>query len=104
MEADAKEPTGVTRGQNAVQVMPLDWSAAEQVLATLVDRIDSARVRSASNFIVVRIMRTGESTLFASGRYLDRILLKGDNGQPQFEERVVVLDSRAVDTLLAIPL
>ena len=43
MEADAKEPTGVTRGQNAVQVMPLDWSAAEQVLATLVDRIDAAR-------------------------------------------------------------
>ena len=46
MEADAKEPTGVTRGQNAVQVMPLDWSAAEQVLATLVDRIDSARAEA----------------------------------------------------------
>jgi ATP-dependent RNA helicase DeaD len=38
-----KEPTGVTRGQNAVHVMPLDWSAAERVLATLVDRIDLAR-------------------------------------------------------------
>ena len=46
MEADAKEPTGVTRGQNAVQVMPLDWSAAEQVLATLVDRIDPARAET----------------------------------------------------------
>ena len=46
MEADAKEPTGVTRGQNAVQVMPLDWSAAEQVLATLVDRIDGARTET----------------------------------------------------------
>ncbi len=41
MEADAKEPTGVTRGQNAVQVMPQDWSAASTVLATLVDRIDT---------------------------------------------------------------
>ena len=72
--------------------------------ATIVDRIDSVSVRATSNFIVVRIMRTGESSLFASGKYLDRILLKGDAGQPQFEERVVVLDSRAVDTLLAIPI
>ena len=46
MEAEATEPTGVTRGQNAVQVMPLDWSAAEQVLATLVDRIDPARTET----------------------------------------------------------
>jgi ATP-dependent RNA helicase DeaD len=46
VEADAKEPTGVTRGQNAVQVMPLDWSAAEQVLATLVDRIDAGRAET----------------------------------------------------------
>ncbi|MEO5815479.1 MAG: DbpA RNA binding domain-containing protein [Gemmatimonadaceae bacterium] len=46
MEADAKEPTGVTRGQNAVQVMPQDWSAAERVLVTLVDRIDPARAET----------------------------------------------------------
>lgn len=43
MESEAKEPTGVTRGQNAVHVMPLDWSAAERVLATLVERIDAGR-------------------------------------------------------------
>ena len=43
MENEAKEPTGVTRGQNAVHVMPLDWSAAERVLATMIDRIDPAR-------------------------------------------------------------
>jgi ATP-dependent RNA helicase DeaD len=46
VEADAKEPTGVTRGQNAVQVMPQDWSAAERVLATLVDRIDTSRAQT----------------------------------------------------------
>lgn len=72
--------------------------------ATIIDRIDSVSVRATSNFIVIRIMRTGESSLFASGRYLDRIMLTGDGGLPQFEERVVVLDSRAVDTLLAIPI
>ena len=46
MESDTKEPTGVTRGQNAVHVMPLDWSAAARVLATLVDRIDPARAET----------------------------------------------------------
>jgi len=74
------------------------------VSSTLIDRIDSARVRATSNFICVRIMQSGESLLFASGRYLDRIFLEGEGGLPQFEERVVVLDSRAIDTLLAIPL
>ena len=34
--------------------------------------------------------------------YGDRIRLRG--GAPQFEEKVVVLDSRSVDTLLAIPI
>jgi hypothetical protein len=38
--------------------------------------------------------------LFASGRYLDRILRK----EMLYEERVVVCDSRRFDTLLAIPL
>jgi len=74
------------------------------VSATLVERIDAATVRTVSSFAVVRIMHTGESLLFASGRYLDRIRLAGERGEPQFEERIVVLDSRQVDTLLAIPL
>jgi ATP-dependent RNA helicase DeaD len=46
VESEAKEPTGVTRGQNAVHVMTLDWAAAERVLATLVDRIDAARAET----------------------------------------------------------
>ena len=46
MESEAKEPTGVTRGQNAVHVMPLDWSGAERVLTTLVDRIDPSRAET----------------------------------------------------------
>ena len=54
-----------------------------------------------SNFFVVRIMHDGASTLFASGRYVDRIVI-GD--MARFEDRLVVLDSRRVDTLLAIPL
>jgi anthranilate 1,2-dioxygenase small subunit len=55
-----------------------------------------------SHFIVVRIMRDGVTSLFATGRYLDRI----DTSQApyRFQERVVVLDSDKIDTLLAIPL
>ena len=46
-------------------------------------------------------MQDGDTMLFASGRYLDRIVLAPE---PQYEERVVVCDSRRFDTLLAIPL
>jgi 3-phenylpropionate/cinnamic acid dioxygenase small subunit len=72
------------------------------VSSVLVERIDPALVRATSNFLVVRIMRTGESMLFATGRYLDRIRI--DTSDACFEERIVVLDSRAIDTLLAIPI
>jgi 3-phenylpropionate/cinnamic acid dioxygenase small subunit len=74
------------------------------VSSTLAERLDAHTARAASNFQVVRVMHTGESMLFASGRYLDRIRLSGDGGQGLFEERIVVLDSRAIDTLLAIPI
>jgi ATP-dependent RNA helicase DeaD len=43
VDTEVKEPTGVTRGQNAVHVLPSDWSLAERVLASLVDRIDPLR-------------------------------------------------------------
>ena len=74
------------------------------VSSILVDRVDAKTARAVSNFQVVRVMQTGESTLFATGRCLDRVRIEGEGGRAQFEERVVVLDSRAIDTLLAIPL
>ena len=59
-----------------------------------------AEVRS--NFVAVRIMHDGETSLFASGRYLDRI---GVSATPyRFLERLVILDSQKIDTLLVIPL
>ncbi|HKA44744.1 MAG TPA: aromatic-ring-hydroxylating dioxygenase subunit beta [Burkholderiales bacterium] len=74
------------------------------VSATLVERQDAHTVRAVSHFQVLRIMHTGETVIFASGRYLDRIRLNGDGGAAQFEEKIVVCDSRRFDTLLAIPL
>ena len=55
-----------------------------------------------SNFIVIRIMHDGEMALFAAGRYLDRIAVSAE--PYRFRERLVVLDSEKIDTLLVIPL
>ena len=55
-----------------------------------------------SHFVCVRIMHDGATTLFASGRYLDRIDISATPFR--FSERLVVLDSDKIDTLLAIPL
>ena len=74
------------------------------VSATLIERQDASRVRALSLFQIVRIMQSGASTLFATGRYLDVIRLDGSDARPRFEEKVVVCDSRRFETLLAIPL
>lgn len=55
-----------------------------------------------SNFIAARIMHDGGTMLFATGRYLDRIAVA--SAPFRFRERIVVLDSDKIDTLLAIPL
>ena len=64
--------------------------------------MDGAVARVHSHFIVVRIMRDGATSVFATGRYLDRIDTSGSTYR--FQERLVVLDSDRIDTLLAIPL
>ena len=71
------------------------------VSAVLVQELDKTRVKSVANFLIIRIMQNGETSVFASGKYLDRIVL---SPEPKYEERVVVCDSRRFDTLLAIPL
>ena len=55
-----------------------------------------------ANFLVVRTMQDGEMTIFGAGRYVDRV--RRDSGCWKFESKAVVLDSRQVDTLLAIPI
>ena len=57
-----------------------------------------------TSFLVARIMHTGETALFATGTYCDHIVFDGPDGDPYFAEKVVILDSRQIDTLLAIPL
>src|SRR5688572_24792200 len=71
------------------------------VSSILIEEAGKNTVKSAANFLVVRVMQDGQALLFASGRYLDRIVVVPE---PLYAERVVVCDSRRFDTLLAIPL
>ena len=59
-------------------------------------------IRAETSFLVVRIMRGGKMELFATGRYLDRIVTDGES--LRYRERIVVCDSSRIDTLIAIPL
>ena len=118
----------VTTADNLAQGMPLGMIYATS-RAMLRDRVRSLRdanvyeaqryrhmiappviepgegglVRAQTSFMVVRIMHTGETMMFVTGRYDDRIVLDGPDA-PRFVEKMVVLDSRQIDTLLAIPI
>lgn len=61
---------------------------------------DAATARTP--FMVARIMATGQTELFATGAYHDHFVRH--DGRLQLQRRVVVCDSTATDTLLALPL
>jgi anthranilate 1,2-dioxygenase small subunit len=63
---------------------------------------DGDALDAEASFLVVRTMQDGAMTIFAAGRYVDRVV-RAQRGW-QFANRLVVLDSRRIDTLLAIPL
>jgi 3-phenylpropionate/cinnamic acid dioxygenase small subunit len=63
---------------------------------------DADGVDCETAFLIIRIMRDGTLSLFATGKYVDRIV--NDNGKARINRRVVVCDGGNVDTLLAIPL
>ena len=56
-----------------------------------------------ASFLVVRTMQDGAMTLFAAGRYIDRVVQRRWRIL-EFARKDVVLDSRQIDTLLAIPI
>ena len=116
----------VTTAENVAQGLPLGIMSATS-RAMLRDRIKALRqanvyeaqryrhvlgtprihaangtLRARTSFMVARIMHTGETMLFATGCYEDRIVIDGAGAH--FAEKTVILDSRVIDTLLAIPL
>jgi anthranilate 1,2-dioxygenase small subunit len=56
-----------------------------------------------SNYAVIRTMdHDGSMMIFSSGQCRDLVTLAG--AEPRFRQRHVVYDSRAIETLLVIPL
>jgi 3-phenylpropionate/cinnamic acid dioxygenase small subunit len=62
----------------------------------------SAEIEAECTFLVVRTMVDGTMSLFAAGRSFDRFVDTPDG--LRFSRRLIVLDSRQIDTLLVIPL
>jgi anthranilate 1,2-dioxygenase small subunit len=60
------------------------------------------RLDLVANLLVVRTMQDGDMTIFAAGRYVDQVRRDGNGWK--FVKKNVVLDSRQIDTLLAIPI
>ena len=70
----------------------------------LLEPAQDGTTRACTSFIIVRVMHSGESLVFATGCYRDLIVKDASDGALRFAERIVVLDSRQIDTLLALPL
>jgi 3-phenylpropionate/cinnamic acid dioxygenase small subunit len=70
--------------------------------APRITAVEGAQVAARTPFMVARVMHTGDTMLFATGCYEDRVVIDGD--ATHFAAKTVILDSRQVDTLLAIPL
>jgi anthranilate 1,2-dioxygenase small subunit len=67
-----------------------------------ITQTDGGMLDATAAFLVVRTMQDGDMTVFAAGRYIDRVV-HGEAGW-RYASKIVVLDSRRIDTLLAIPL
>jgi len=55
-----------------------------------------------SNYLVVRTSGEGEMVVFSAGVYADVIEIAGETAR--FRERIVIAESRRIDTLLVLPL
>ncbi|MGE0348207.1 aromatic-ring-hydroxylating dioxygenase subunit beta [Hydrogenophaga sp.] len=68
----------------------------------LVESAEGDTARARTPFVVVRIMATGQSEVFATGVYSDRFVRNA--GNVLLAERVAICDSTVTDTLMALPL
>lgn len=63
---------------------------------------DGKAHRTQSNFTIIRTMSEGDMSVFACGKCLDHIV--EESGTLKYKERIVILESRRIDTLLVIPI
>jgi anthranilate 1,2-dioxygenase small subunit len=75
---------------------------SHQISGLAVTRNDDGTYGARSNYLVIRTTGDGEMMLFSAGVYADVITLDGEIAR--FRERVVITESRRIDTLLVRPL
>jgi anthranilate 1,2-dioxygenase small subunit len=75
---------------------------SHQVSGLVIEPLDELTAACRSNYLVVRTVGDGTMILFSTGIYVDKVVVR--SGCALFAERIVVQDSRRVETLLAIPL
>lgn len=68
----------------------------------IMEQLEDGTIAAKTCFIVARIMHDGQTDIFSTGSYQDRIVEV--DGELLFKERVVVTDSTSTDALLVIPL
>ena len=68
----------------------------------LIQTSDATQAYASTPFLVLRIMHTGETEVFASGEYLDKFITI--DGLLLLQERIAICDSTVTDTLMALPL
>ncbi|MGF6643290.1 aromatic-ring-hydroxylating dioxygenase subunit beta [Paraburkholderia sp. GAS82] len=66
-----------------------------------VETTEDGTIRTRMGFAVVRIMESGDSMLFLSGVWHDEIVETTEG--LLFREKIAVLDSSCVDTLIVVP-
>lgn len=109
---DAGLPMGVMicegRGMMADRVMALRTANIYEphtychILGRTRIAADGDSFAARTNIQVVRTMQDGGMAIYATGKYIDRIVL--EDGAPLLADRRVVLESRRVDILLVFPL
>lgn len=55
-----------------------------------------------ANYAVFQTNQEGDTRLFSVGQYIDKVVFV--NEQPKFKEKIVVVDTSSIPTLLATPL
>lgn len=55
-----------------------------------------------SNYVVFRTKLEGISEVYNTGRYIDKVIL--EDGEPKFQERIVVYDTLNIPSLLVTPI
>jgi anthranilate 1,2-dioxygenase small subunit len=69
----------------------------------VVGQTETGLIQTRSSFAIFRtLVTTGDSVFFAGGRCDDLIDLQAD--EPRFARRHMIYDSRAVETLMIIPI